>query len=269
VSANAALCETEGETAPADCETLAEMCLKRRRPEDALVWVQRGLDLERKNRWADRSARHLTRLKREILRKLGRSGDALASAWEDYRRAPSVDSYEELMRFVPKAGRAGWHAKALVALDRARLSCRIDLLVRTKERQRLAALVEAASHAELVGLSHYTTEPAAKALQKSSPPLAAKLHAAMALRIVEAGKSRYYDAALGNLSAARKLLLGTGRGEEWEALAVEIRAEHRRKTGFVPAFERLAEGRSVSEPSFLERARKQWDRRAGRGRGRS
>jgi hypothetical protein len=263
VGAYAALCETEGELAPADCETLAEMCLKRRRPEDALAWVERGLELERKDRWPNRSAWHLPDLKREILKKLGRSGDALASAWEDYRRAPTVYSYEDLMKFVPKGGRAEWHAKALAVLDGADLSSRIDLLVKTKEWQRLAAAIEAAPRAKLVGLSHYTTEPAAKSIEKSHPLLAAKLHVAMALRILEAKKSKYYDAALGNLENARKLLLKEGRDEEWQALAGEIRESHRRKTGFMSGLERLAEGRSTRGPSFLERARKRWDRGAG------
>ncbi len=269
VVAYAALCEKEADLAPADCETLAEMCLKRRRPEDALTWVERGLELEKKDRWPNRSAWHLPDLKRDILKTLGRSGDALASAWEDYRRAPSVYSYEDLMKFVPRGERTEWHAKALAALDGADLSSRIDLLVKTKEPERLAAVIEAAPRAKLVGLSHYTTEPAAKSLDKSHPLLAAKLFVAMALRILEAKKSKYYDAALGNLEAARKLLLKEGRNEAWEALAKEIREGHRRKTGFMSDFERLAEGRSAREPSFLERARKRWDTGAGRGRGRS
>ena len=39
VQAYADLCEEEDDLAPKDCETLAEMCLKRRHSEDALVWV--------------------------------------------------------------------------------------------------------------------------------------------------------------------------------------------------------------------------------------
>jgi hypothetical protein len=269
VAAYAALCEAESELAPADCEKLAEMCLKRRRPEDALAWVERGLELEKKGRWPNRSAWHLPDLKRDILKKLGRSGDALASAWEDYRRAPSVYSYDDLMKFVPKAGRAEWHAKALGALDVADLSSRIDLFVKTKEWERLAADVEAALRGQLVALSHYTTEPAAKSLEKSHPLLAAKLHVAMALRIVEAKKSKFYDAALGNLEKARKLMLKQGQAEEWAALAGEIRESHRRKSGFMPGFERLAEGRTERHPSFRDRVRKRWDRGAGRGRGTS
>lgn len=262
VDAYAALCETAGDLAPADCETLAEICLKRRRPEDALMWVERGLELKKQGRWPNRSAWHLPDLKREILKKLGRSGDALASACEDYRRAPSVYSYDDLMKFVPKADRAEWHTKALGALDGADLSSRIDILVKTKEWERLASDIEAASREQLVALSHYTTEPAAKSLEKSHPLLAAKLQVAMALRILEAKKSKYYDAALGNLEKARKLMLKKGQDKEWTALAGEIRESHRRKSGFMPGFERIAEGRTERQPSFRDRARKRWDRGA-------
>ncbi|MBN2490114.1 MAG: hypothetical protein JXQ29_04615 [Planctomycetes bacterium] len=266
VDAYRALCEKDDDLAPADCETLAEMCLRRRRPEDALTWVERGLELEQQDRWPNRSAWHLPDLKRQILKKLGRGGDALASAWEDYRRRPSIYSYEELMKFVPKGERAAWHTKALAALDGADLSSRIDFLVKTKEWERLAEVVEQTPRAKLVALSHYTTDPAAKKLAKSHPLLAAKLHIAMALRLVEAKKSKYYGAALGNLETARKILLKEGRDREWNALAAEIREEHGRKSSFMPGFERLDRGRMTKEPSFRDRARKRWDRAAQRRR---
>ena len=41
--------------------------------------------------------------------------------WEDYRRTPSVYSYDDLMKFVPKGERPEWHSKALAALDGADL----------------------------------------------------------------------------------------------------------------------------------------------------
>ena len=264
VEALATLCEAEGDLAPADCETLAELCLKRQRPKDALAWVERGLELEKKGRWPNRSGWHLRDLKRQILTKLGRREDALASAWEDYRRAPSAYSYMEVMKFVPRGERSDWHAKALTELEGADLSARLDLLVKTRERERLSEVVDRTPREDLVILSHYRTEPAAEQLAKSHPLSAAKLYLAMALRILEAKKSKYYDAALGNLEQAKKLLLKEDRTDEWEVLAEEIRGQHRRKTGFMPGFERLVAGRSATGPSFLDRARKRWDQRAGR-----
>lgn len=258
VAAYAALCEEEGVLAPSDCELLAQMCLKRRRPPDALAWVERGLDLEKEGTWRSGSSWRLPQLHREILRKLGRSRDALASAWEEYERAPSVFSYEDLMKCAPRSERGAWHTRAITALDGADLPSRIQLLLQTREWSRLAGVIDSASRSELVALSHYTTEPVAKKLVKSHPLLAAKLHIAQALRILEAKKSKYYDAALGNLEKARKLLLREGKASEWEALVAEIRNEHRRKSSFMPGFRRLAEGRSLREPSFRERAQRRW-----------
>jgi hypothetical protein len=253
-----ALCDAEGDLAPADCEKLAEMSLKRRKIEDALTWVERGLELEKTRTWSRRSAWRLPDLKREILRRLGRGEDALASAWEDYCRAPSIYSYADLLKFAPRGERREWHRKALAALADAHLSTRIELLVKTKEWELLASIVESRSREELIALSHYTMEPAAEGLAKAHPLLAAKLEVAMALRILEAKKSKHYEAALRNLERAREAMIEYGRAQEWEALATEIRTNHKRKSGFIPAFESLAEGRWTREPSFSERARERW-----------
>lgn len=258
VRAYEALCEAEEDLAPADCEKLAEMSLKKRKAEDALAWVERGLELEKKHGRSRRSAWRLPDLKRDILRRLGRGEDALASAWEDYCRAPSIYSYADLMEFAPAGEHRRWHQKALAALGDADLSSRIDLLAKTKAWELLASTIESTSREELIALSHYAIEPAAKGLTKAHPLLAAKLEVAMAFRILEARKSKYYQAALRNLERARKAMLSNGHAEEWDTLATEIRTHHRRKSGFMPGFENLAAGRRRREPSFSERARARW-----------
>ena len=91
----------------------------------------------------------------------------------------------------------------------------------------------------------------------------------MALRILEAKKSKHYGAVLGSLEKARKLLLKEGQAGAWEALAAEIRSEHRRKAGYMSDFERLDGGPSVREPPFLEHARKRWSKGASGGGDRS
>jgi uncharacterized Zn finger protein len=266
VRAYQALCEAEADMAPADCEKLAEMYLTRRKVEDALAWVERGLELEKTQTWSHRSAWRLPELKRKILMRLGRGEDALASAWEDYCRTPSIYSYADLMEFAPRGERRAWHLKALAALGDASLSTKSDLLVKTKEWGVLASLIESTPRENLIALSHYTTGPAARGLTKAHPLLAAKLDVAMALRILEAKKSKYYDAALKNLEQARKAMLRNGCADEWERLATEIRTIHRRKSGFIPYFEALAEGRLTREPSFSERARERW-RKGSHGEG--
>lgn len=149
--------------------------------------------------------------------------------WEGYRRAPSHFAFRDLMGSVPRDERAAWHAKAVMALEGAGLSSRIELHLATKERARLADAVAASQRARLVALSHCTTEPAARTLTRSHPVLAAKLHVAMALRMLKGRKSSYYDAALGSLGKARKLPLREGRVAEWR-----LSARSARRTGGRP-----------------------------------
>ena len=87
----------------------------------------------------------------------------------------------------------------------------------------------------------------------------------MAFRILEARKSKYYDAALRNLEQARKIMLKNGQTAEWQALAEEIRTSHRRKIGFISGFESLAQSRSTREQPFAERARERWQKGTRRG----
>ena len=91
------------------------------------------------------------------------------------------------------------------------------------------------------------------------PALAARLHAACGLRVVNRGKSKYYAEALVNFERARDCYLRAGMLSRWNALVDEVRSAHSRKTGFMPAFLQLAAGQKrAPEPSFLERARKKY-----------
>jgi uncharacterized Zn finger protein len=112
----------------------------------------------------------------------------------------------------------------------------------------------------LKGLSHYVTEPAARRLEKAHPDVAATLYAALGLRILEQGKSRYYATALGHLSDAKRCYRASQNQAAWDKLLAAVRRDHRRKTGFLAALsERLAhEG---PPQSWLERARKRWTSR--------
>jgi len=238
VAAYSALCEQEGTVSPEDCESLAEIYLERKRFEEALGWVERGLapDGGLTRSW------NLPKMRRLILQKLGRGEEALAVAWDDYERHPSESRYDELMKYVPKPERAAWRERAIAALDKVELWDRIEVLVKARELDRLADLVEHTPRQALVGLSHYVTEPAAKALSRSHPLEAAKLHAAMGLRIVDAAKSKYYREAVLNFASARNLLLDAGHAADWTALATEVRQRHSRKYGFMSGFERIERG---------------------------
>ncbi|MBI4564839.1 MAG: hypothetical protein HY716_09135 [Planctomycetes bacterium] len=261
VAAYVALCE-KTELSPADSLAVATMLKTRRKPDEALAWVERGLSLEKKHPHGSMAGHDLAKLKRELLTKLGRGGDALEEAWAEFHEHPSTYSYEELMRFVPKAERAAWHTKAMEEAEHGDLSSVIELWLKTKEIERLVARLRKATDAEIEDLSHYTTEPAAKRLAKDHADVAAKVYRALGMRILKAKKSKYYYAALSNFEEAKHCYRRAGFEAQWDALVAEVRKEHQRKLGFMDGFEKLVAGRGPSqEPSFLERARGRWPKR--------
>ena len=201
-------------------------------------------------------------MRRALLVKLGRGGEALDSAWAEFQAHPSKFTYEDLLRYVPKAERAAWHENAMAAAENDDLASLIELWLSTKEMGRLAERLDSVTNTQLEGLSHYATEPAAERLARTHPAVAARVFRALCVRILKAGKSNYYSAALSNLGRARDCLKKAGLEAEWQVLAAEIRREHHRKSSFMPGFERIVTG-SVSrkEPSFLARARRRWVRR--------
>jgi hypothetical protein len=182
--------------------------------------------------------------------------------FHEFRENPSAFSYEELMRFGPKAERAAWHTKAMDTAERADLASLIELWLSTREIERLVKRVRAATDAEIEDLSHYRTEPAATRVAKSYPDVAAKIYRALGMRILNAKKSKYYDAALSHFENARRCYERSDLHREWAAVAADVRRMHHRKAGFMADFERLVAGRGPSdEPSFLERARSRWSAR--------
>jgi uncharacterized Zn finger protein len=116
----------------------------------------------------------------------------------------------------------------------------------------------------LQATSHYATEPAAVILEKEYPEPAARLWRAQAVRILDAGKSKYYEAAAKNLDRARQWYLRAGLAGEWQETVRQMNAKHFRKIAFMAAFKPVAEGAGHQEPlSFLERAKERWIPRRG------
>ncbi len=261
VSAYAALGEATELTA-LDCHALATMLVSRRKPAEALAWVERGLVLGKQDPLGSVAGHDLAHLKRDLLTKLGRGNEALDAAWAAYRAHPSTYSYEDLMKYVPKAERRPWHEKAIEAAKGADLQSLIELLLETKETERLAALVRQSKDAAIEQVSHHASEPAAKKLEKTHPDVAARLWCAQGMRVVKAKKSKYYDAALSNFERARRCYEKAGLVADWLRVVSEVRSGHHRKTGFIPGFEEIVAGSGPSEkPSFLERAKARWSSR--------
>ncbi len=254
-----ALCERTG-VSPVDGLSIARELKARRRPEEALRWVERGLALDAGTRFGSSAKYDLESLRLVLLRRVGRGAEAVETAWAAYREHPCSARYEELMRTGPKAERSSWHAKAMEEIATGGgLESVLDLLVETKETERLARRVEAASDRDLEGLSHFAMEPVARRLAKQNAALAAKVYRALGMRILNEKKSRYYDEALVHFENAMRCYRRAGLGLAWETVVTEVRETHGRKHAFMPGFERLLAGQGPSrEPSFLERARGRW-----------
>ncbi len=139
------------------------------------------------------------------------------------------------------------------------LSSQMELWLQRKETDRLMARLRRATDQEMEALSHYKTEPLARRLGRSHPDIAARLYRALCMRVVNAGKSKYYDAALDNIEHAKKCY-GKARLEtDWSVVVADIRERHYRKKGFMVGFEAIVSDEPRRpEPTFMERAKRRW-----------
>lgn len=254
------LCEKIG-TTPKDCENMAKIYEEKRCFQDALMWVDKGMELERKDKWPNKSSWNLPKLRRELLKKLGRKEDAFESAWSAFKEHPSEYTYDEMMKYVSKNNREYWHKKAIEEAKRASPPAIIKLCTKTKELEILAESINAAKHEELEDISHYTTEKAAHELEKNHPIEVAKIYRALGMRIVKAKKSKYYGIALDHMLKAKQLYSENDCQEEWLSLVKNIRRDHYRKYSFIGDFEKIV---TASYPEYLEsfeeRTRKRWEK---------
>ena len=240
-----------------DCEVIATIFQAKRKLNDALAWLERGIEMENSGSFQAGAVYKLVEMRRALLAKLGRGREALDSAWAEFQAHPSKFIYDEFLRYVPKSERDSWHEKAMAASEQGDLASLIELWLGAGEIERLVERLSRAGDSELEELSHYVTEPAAKHLAKTHPAVAAKVFRALCVRILYAGKSKYYYEALANLEEARRCYQAAGLDERWRELVTEIRRDHRRKSGFMPGFEAIIAGkRARVEPSFLDRARR-------------
>jgi hypothetical protein len=72
-----------------DCHAVATMLIAKRTREEALSWVERGIEISAKDPRGSSADYELGSLRRELLRKLGRGEEALESAWAGFREHPS------------------------------------------------------------------------------------------------------------------------------------------------------------------------------------
>jgi uncharacterized Zn finger protein len=258
VEAYIALCE-QTEFNAQDCLAIAKIYRNRRRPEDALAWVERGLTIASSVNRRSFGDHELHQMKRALLAGSGRQRDALQSAWAEFETLPSIFTHKELMRYVPEKEKEAWHQKAMQASEKGSLTNQIELWLKKKEIDRLVSRLRKATCHELENLSHYTAEPLAAKLKRSHPDIAARVYCALCMRIINAGKSKYYDAALDNIKRAKKCYDKAGLNADWQEVVAEVRQKHLRKKGFMVGFEDIvSEAPKHVDPPFLEQAKAHW-----------
>ncbi len=85
--------------------------------------------------------------------------------------------------------------------------------------------------------------------------------------VISAGKSKHHTAVLSIFHRAKRRVERAGLTTVWEATVTQVRADRRRKTGFMSDFENLiAGGVPREETSFLQRAKARWNKRAEQSR---
>ena len=98
-----------------DCHAIGSLLVARRKPDEALTWIDRGIELDEKTPYGSSVRHDLAKLKRELLVKLGRGNEAIEAVWAEYLAYPSTFTYGDLMKLAPRAERARWHEKAMEA----------------------------------------------------------------------------------------------------------------------------------------------------------
>ena len=253
------LCEKVGVT-PKDCEVIALLYKSIDNFQEALIWVEKRLKLEEKDNWQNESSYALERIERELSSLLGNNGYAIESAWTNFKKYPSEYSYDELMKYVAKKDINSWHNKAIEEAKKSPLDSTIELFIKTKELDILADRILLVKREELENISHYKMGKAAKVLLNKNSIAAAKIYRAMGMRILNSGKSKYYNIALEHFLKVKTIYTKNNSEEEWLSIVRYIRENHGRKYGFIPDFEKLVSGKyPPSQESFTQRARKRWD----------
>jgi len=264
VKAYLALCGKVGIT-PTDCEHIASLQEAKRRYDDALTWAEKGLKLEKEREWGNQSSYQLTGIRQELLNKLGRREDALESAWAEFIEYPSDIGYDRLRKYIPKEDFRHWHEKAIQEAKKSSLSAFIEICTATKEWEVLSEHIVDIGDDKLEKIGHYTTEKAARGLAKKHSQAAAKIYAALGMRIVRKGKSKYYHYALEHFRNARKLYEKAGCDQMWLSLVDSVRKDHSRKYSFIGGFEEIAAGKHPEHrESFEKRAQKRWKKQTSR-----
>ena len=251
-----AFCE-ETELNDEDCERLAKMYSEVGRLEQALSWVERGIEKTTTRKHFHR--KHIFQeLKISLLNELGHIDEARELAWQLFAESPSESRYSDLMDLAPDDKREAWHEKAM-GLARANPHEFLKLCAATSSWDKLHIMLEKGDE-ELTTVFYGTLLPVAQACASNHPHIAARLYVILAKQILERAKAKAYHHAWDYLAAAKQGYAACAKHEDWENVADEIRKAHFRKYKFMSGFQQILDGTyGKPDPSFLTQARKKWD----------
>ncbi|HXV62725.1 MAG TPA: hypothetical protein VEK15_18645 [Vicinamibacteria bacterium] len=239
-----------------DCLAIANMFEVHGDTGQALRWVQRGLQIELMSSRPDVSVYDLKDRERSLLMALGHPEEALARAWRDFEVRPHWFTYGELMRYVPDAQRRDWHERAMGRARQGDLTSSVELYLETRETERLIDHVTGVTEDALREVRPKVLRKAADRLQRDHAGVAARLYAALAMRIVGERNSKYYPQALSHLERAKLCYERAGLSRGWVALVEEVRSRHYRKSSFMPDFERIVKKVPSRDTAFRPRAKR-------------
>ncbi len=252
------ICEKVGVT-PRDCENLAKIYKSQKKYEQALELVEKGLALEERARWPNEAGISLGKIKRQLLVQTGRKEEARNQAWAEFKARPGEYSYEELLEYVPEEEKDRWHEKAMKRVKNENLDLVIGLLTSVGETEILAQKILETKNNVLEKIGYYRLKGPLKVLKESYPRAAAKIYRALAMEILEDGRSKHYEYALSHLSKVREIY-GPG-SDEWKSVQEYIENEHSRKWSFYPKFKKLVAGKYPPErESFEQKVKKKWQK---------
>ena len=248
-----AFCEQYGADQK-DCFDLGTIFFGRQLFERALEWAEKGLRLK-EERYSKEY--ELKELRRKILKNMGRGTDAVADAWAEFEKHPSIDSFGSVLESATKREHADLKAKALQLFDRSELREAAVALHRLKELDQLAARLDTEKNKALQSIFYGDAIPIAESLSKKYPKQAARLYLAQAPEILDGKRAKAYHHTQDYLQSAEILLEQCGEAATWSDFVAGICREHSRKSSFMPGFEKIVAGEGPPrEPTFRERIAK-------------
>jgi tetratricopeptide (TPR) repeat protein len=255
--AYAVLCQLVGLTV-SDCCNLARMADRKHNAELALKWIERGLELAGDTLAESTHAGILKDRQLALLIKLGRKDEARAVAWRIFRTAPSVAAYERVMKLVPDADRAVWQRRAMLFATHL-TAASLDVLVHGDDWNMLARRIGRAAEATIGQFGLRLADGAWQSLTKADAGAAAKLHVAVAFRILGQERGVDHTVALCHLQKARDLYRKGGDRASWDAVVTRIAQMSRDPQNTKARFERIAAwAPDDGTVPFLEEAKGLW-----------